>query len=328
MRKMLVLAAAISITAFGCGGGGGGGSGGVDRVAVDYDGLTTQVALDSDNMGMLAERAIGDGNPLDSGAGEFMPFKAPAGSGKALARLPGKAKTAFRGVRPMESGSEDGSCGGSYTYKYTSSYMKESYDQYCDEYMTDGQIWDGYIEASGGEDTSGNNYTGKAKMGVDLTITGYPQYKMSSEMVELLVMRGNINLEESGTFEEITEGEDSWNEYYPEEMSVAFNMFIGVNENEFSLWYKDYTMFATYNMDGWEDEITIDGRVYYSDLGYIDIDTTVAIDADGGQAGTVYIEGDDGTGVKLVQTPDYVWTAYLESGDDSDYNDAVYYMYE
>lgn len=281
-----------------CGGGGGGGDGG--GVAVNYDGISTPVQFTNQNATVIGERFEEIGDPLQLLDNPFMELKAPASSLSslnrfALLRKPGK-------ILPMAS--EPGSCGGSISVTETSSSITVRFNRYCDAEGTGGDTVDGYLSGTGRESVVNGNYAFDGTATFDVTTT--------RGLNQLVVVRGTVKISERGV-DAWYDDSEGWYVFTPTNDTYLYNLLIGDATLGYTVWFSNYVNYITYDEDGWEDEVSVSGRIYFNDYGYFDVSTTVPVDLSGAY-GELFLNGSSGSAIKLIQSPTYVWTAYIIGG--------------
>lgn len=296
-----VLASAALLAA--CGGGGGGGGG----IAINYEGEKTPVQLDESNAAAMGDLVydVADAestfyNPVDEGN-----TRVAARVTRGLAR---------HAVARLESETFTGSCGGSVTLSASGSSMsgRATFSDFCSDGIadpqidTEGQFLDGFVSLAFSEAVSGTNYTGRLTTGFDLDIKPAPL-----DTPPLALTRGTVGYLVHG--KDAFESFFGWDFTYVDE-KFTYNLLVGSPDYAFYIWFNDFVSFTGYDPDGFEDYYTVEGRIYFSDRGYVDLSTAVDIDADG-QSGELLIKGANNSWLKIAISPTWNYQIYLETGD-------------
>lgn len=325
MKKLVVVGiAAVSLAALGCGGGGGGGGGGI---SIGYNGEKSQVALDESNFEEVAA-ASADGGEVGMMLGEIPVAKAPAALGKlvTMAKTYGKS-----GVLPMaDAETYDCENGGeirqSADETSTGGTIKIVWDECADTAETGGYLYDGFVKLTISQTESGGEYTDKISIAMDLTVddeyvitTKSPVTPSESPSVsDLPTLRGYLTFTEQGV---VSSG-------LPTHSSLDLDLLVGNQYGGESIWFKDVAFDIEMDEGGEPEWLAMEGRIYFSDLGYVDYYTDEDIDVAGFGSGVLIIDGANGSGIKIVYASGG-GTAYLETGDGGDppYDDAEPYTF-
>ena len=306
MKWYLVSLCAVGVLVVGCGGGGGGGS---DGGGVAYTGPTTPATVSAANAVALSEPALNGAELSDVGSGLF---RGAPGAGELGSPSPGLVPTArffqqlvertlfdpaaARSAAALvkESGSEPGSCGGEMTYTVSADDGTGAFEasftfkSFCE----DATVMNGVLTASGG---------------IDLVREELEHMTMSFQ--SLSVSDGSDSFSIGGTMTL---------EFQDHTDRVIMNLSLRDDTEQKAFRFENYRVEAT-EVSG-DADVTISGRVYHSDHGYVDVQTLQAFHIgwldNNPSSGVLTLTGKDNTQARLTALSSE--TLQVEADTDGD----------
>ena len=317
----------------GCGGGGGGGDG--ESGGDTYTGATEQIKISEGNTQPITEMTLASlfGEtaqlPFISGA-----VAEPSNAVDMSVHLERFLIQAIKEKREAGDGEyltgasttevEDGDCGGTMTISGLDEERvgnitfsgSVAFDSYCEcgffgDDCENKMIFDGEMSVSGKgvskydeEDDDFYLESGQTTFRFD---------KMTAEIYENSSLAADLIIDGSV--------ENSWNslaEVYEETMKMDLIRTDMVSGK--ATWMKDLTISTSEDWYEYESTITINGRIYYEDYGFIDIQTLSTLLIDIGDSpypyqGTMVLSGDNGSKIRIT----FWYDSYLiESDVDGD----------
>ena len=290
MKWFLVSLCAVGVLVAGCGGGGGGGS---DGGGVAYTGPTTPATVSAANAVDLSEPALNGAELSDVGSGLFrgapgaVEFGSPGPGLVPTARFlqqlvertlfdPAAGRSAAAVVK--ESGSEPGSCGGEMTYTVSADDGTGAFEasftfkSFCE----DGTVMNGTLTASGG---------------IDL---------VREEMEHMAISFQSLSISDNS--DQFSIGGTMSMDFRDHTDTVVMSLNFRDDAEQKSFRFENYSVAAT-EVSGGAD-VTISGRVYHSDHGYVDVQTLQTFHIgwfdDNPSSGVLTLTGKDNTQAQLT----------------------------
>lgn len=319
VRVVFVLIVSLFATVMlpACGGGGGGGDGGGVNPA--YTGVTTQATITTGNARDIALGAYQGGAagqalvvPLGAGAG-------PATVNNRLLTFAALSRDLAQAVRPAPAGSvtpqttfsdsAPGSCGGAMNINMDVNDVNGSFSgslgfsSYCDE----GMVLNGSASFSGRVNTTTGALSSFALSFQGLTM-------VDSASGQSLTLAGSESLAISG--DGLT-------------MTQTLDMVLIDHASGRTCWVNNYRMSLSVDPGGAYADVSISGRFYDPDRGYVDVATEVPLHiltgASDASAGVLLFYGEGSTSARLTINGDGTYLIEADADGDGSYEWNILY---